>query len=108
MGAFLLIKRKLEIDSAAFPYDINIDGEDIGQVKVGKESLFEVAPGHHTIRIFANSIVHVKYGSDPFEVDIPDGVTVTLEVGSRNPLLDLVFPDHHFFHNKNHLKITRI
>ncbi len=65
MGTFLLIKRKLEIDSAAFPYEINIDGEDVGEVKVGKETPFEISPGHHIVRVFATSFVHARYGSDP-------------------------------------------
>ena len=106
--SYLLVKRKLELDSAAFPYDINIDGEDVGEVKVGKESLFEVSPGHHIVKVFAKTLGNIRYCSDPFEVDIPDGTTIRLEVGSRNPVLDIVFPDHHYLHNKNHLKITRI
>jgi hypothetical protein len=108
MVSYLKIIRKLEIDSAAFPYDINVDGEDVGEVKVGKETLLEIPPGHHFVRIFARTIGNIRYGSDPFELDIVDGTTVTLKVGSRNPVLDLVFPDHHYLHNKNHLKIERI
>ena len=108
MVSNLLIKRKLEIDSAAFPYDINIDGEDVGEVEVGKETLFDIPPGHHVIKVYAKTIGNIRYASEPFEVDIPDGSIVTLQVGSRNPVLDLVFPDHHHLHNKNHLKITRI
>jgi hypothetical protein len=81
------IQRQRRYTGFAQTYKVLVDGQEIGTIKNGTTTSFDVAPGHHEIQLK----IEITQ-SPPLEIDVPAGGTVPLTCGPRaNPFTALLY-----------------
>jgi hypothetical protein len=80
--ARILIERPDKWQGMLLPWNVSIDGQNVGKIKNGTTGSFEVEPGSHIIRVNA---VSSRPGKEPHTVTVGDGEVVQLR-GSINSM----------------------
>ena len=80
--ARILIERPNKWQGMLLPWNVNIDGQNVGKIKNGTTGSFEVEPGSHVIRVNA---VSGRPGKEAHTVTVGDGEVMQLR-GSINSM----------------------